>query len=339
MSQSLSSILKILLEPRSLSADEARTTFAAMMVGDVSHAEMGALLALLAVRGPSADELLGAAMVMRENVARVPTLSDPSTIVDTCGTGGAPKTFNVSTTAAIVAAACGVKVAKHGNRSRTGRGSAEVLRALGVNVDADGPTQARCLDEAGLCFCFAIHHHPATKNVMPVRMALGVPTIFNLLGPLTNPAGAKRQVLGVYEARFLEPMARALQALGSVRAIVLHSDDGLDEISLSSSTRLVHVSPEGIREERVTPEELGLPRMSLDAVRVDSLEQATEVALRVLDGSERGATRHMTLMNAAAALLVADVVSDLKDGVARAAAAIDEGRARAVLAKLVETSA
>lgn len=339
MPQSLSSTLQVLLEPRSLSADEARFAFAAMMSGDVSHAEVGAVLALLALRGPSADELFGAASVMRENVARVPTRSDPNTIVDTCGTGGAPKTFNVSTTAAIVAAACGVRVAKHGNRSRTGRGSAEVLRALGVNVDADGPTQALCLDEVGLCFCFAIHHHPATKNVMPVRTALGVPTIFNLLGPLTNPANAKRQVLGIYDARFLEPMAKALQSLGALRAIVLHSEDGLDEISIAAPSRLLHVSAHEIREERISPEDVGLPRASLDAVRVDSLEQARDLAVRILDGSERGAPRDMTLMNAAAALLVSDAVASMQEGVALAADAIDDGRARATLAKLVAKSA
>ncbi|HEX6244253.1 MAG TPA: anthranilate phosphoribosyltransferase, partial [Polyangiales bacterium] len=189
---SLTPILRILLGHRTLTAEESREAFSAMMTGDVTPGEIGALLALLANRIPTADELVGAASVMRENVARVPAQTDPEALLDTCGTGGAPKTFNVSTAAAIVAAAAGARVAKHGNRSRTGRGSADALKTLGVNIDADAVLQARCLDEVGICFCFAVHHHPATKNVVPVRQALGIPTIFNLLGPLTNPVGAKR---------------------------------------------------------------------------------------------------------------------------------------------------
>jgi len=242
---SLTPTLRTLLGHRSLTTEESRETFAAMMAGEVSQAEMGALLALLALRVPTAEELVGAARVMRENVARVPTQTDPESLVDTCGTGGAPKTFNVSTAASIVAAAAGVRVAKHGNRSSTGRGSAESLKELGINIDASREVQAHCLDHVGICFCFAIHHHPATKNVVPVRLALGVPTIFNLLGPLTNPAGAKRQVLGVYDARFLKPMARALLDLGASRAMVFHSHDGLDELSISAPTDIVHVTSEG----------------------------------------------------------------------------------------------
>jgi anthranilate phosphoribosyltransferase len=179
----LTPTLKILLSGRTLTADETTAAFEAMMTGQAHHGEMGALLALLATRTPSPDEILGAARVMRQHVDAVRCSCDPTRIVDTAGTGGAPKTFNVSTAAAIIAAAAGAPVAKHGNRSRTGRGSAEVLRQLGVNVDADRATQARCLDEANVCFCFAIHHHPATKHVMPVRQALGFPTIFNLLRP------------------------------------------------------------------------------------------------------------------------------------------------------------
>lgn len=338
MSASLTPTLQILLGHRSLTVDESREAFGTMMSGEVSQSEIGALLALLAVRVPTADELVGAASVMRENVARVPAQTDPELLVDTCGTGAAPKTFNVSTTAAIVAAAAGARVAKHGNRSRTGRGSADALRALGVNVDADRETQARCLDEVGICFCFAIHHHPATKAVVPARQALGVPTIFNLLGPLTNPVGARRQLLGVYDARFLTPMAHALRALGTSRAMVFHSDDGLDELSISAPTQVMHVSPSGVRSERVAPEDFGLSRAPLASVIARDLEHAAQLMREVVSGQDRGPARDMTLLAAAGALLVADQVSSLGEGVKRASQAIDSGKASAVLAAWVARS-
>lgn len=335
---SLSPTLKILLGHRTLTAEESREAFAAMMAGEVTQAEMGALLALLALRVPTADELTGAARVMRENVARIPTQSDPDTLVDTCGTGGAPKTFNVSTAAAIVAAGAGARVAKHGNRSRTGRGSAEVLKALGIEVDASREVQARCLDEAGICFCFAIHHHPATKNVMPVRLALGVPTIFNLLGPLTNPAGARRQLLGVYDPRFLLPMARALFELGATRAMVFHSDDGLDELSISAPTQIVHVTRAGLAQERIAPEDLGLSRAPRETVLAGDLAHAAALIRSVVEGQERGPARDMTLMAAAGALLVSDQAESLRAGVTRAAQAIDDGSAQRVLARWIALS-
>lgn len=334
----LSPILKTLLGHRTLTAEESRQAFQAMMAGEASHAEMGALLALLALRVPTAEELVGAARVMRENVARVPTSSDPETLIDTCGTGGAPKTFNVSTAAALVAAAAGARVAKHGNRSRTGRGSAEVLKLLGVNVDAGPEASARCLDKVGICFCFAIHHHPATRNVMPVRQALGVPTIFNLLGPLTNPAGARRQVLGVYDARFLWPLARALLELGTSRAMVLHADDGLDELSISAPTEIVHVTPAGLTSERVAPEDVGLVRARREAVVARDLEHAAQLIRDVLAGEERGPARDMTLLSAAAALHVAGQAESLRAGVQLAAQAIDDGRAATKLAAWAECS-
>jgi anthranilate phosphoribosyltransferase len=328
---SLSPILRILLGHRTLTAEESREAFTLMMTGEINPAESGALLALLATRVPTADELVGAASVMRENVARVPAQTDPEALLDTCGTGGAPKTFNVSTAAAIVAAAAGARVAKHGNRSRTGRGSAEALAALGVNIDADRAVQARCLDEVGICFCFAIHHHPAAKNVVPVRVALGFPTIFNLLGPLTNPVGAKRQLLGVYDARFLQPVAHALQRLGSTRAMVFHSDDGLDELSISAPTEVVHVTPDRIWHERVAPEDVGLKHAAREHVVARDLEHATQLFRDVISGKERGPARDMTLLAAAGALLVTDLAPSMAEGVAKAAATIDAGKAQAVL--------
>jgi anthranilate phosphoribosyltransferase len=331
MNPTFAPLLRTLLDRRTLSAEEMSAGFRAMMAGEVSHGEMGALLALLATRVPSADEIAGAAEVMRENVDRLTTAIAPAHIVDTCGTGGAPKTFNVSTLAGIVAASLGVHVAKHGNRSRTGRGSAEVLEGLGVRIDAPMDVQAACLEEVGICFCFAVRHHPAMRNVAPVRQALGFPTIFNLLGPLTNPAGAQRQVLGVYDARLLEPMAAALARLGVQKALVVHSDDGLDELSISSGSELVVVSGTTITRGRVVPEELGLTRAPREAVVARDLEHAVALARAVLRGTERGAPREVALLASAAALLVGDRVSTLAEGVKLAAEAIDAGNAQHTL--------
>jgi anthranilate phosphoribosyltransferase len=330
-----------LLAGRTLSAERTAAAFEAIMTGRAHHGQVGALLALLATRVPTADEILGAAQVMRRHVDRVPTSLDPQRMVDTAGTGGAPKTFNVSTAAAIIAAAAGggaVAVAKHGNRSRTGRGSAEVLSALGVNVDAGRGVQARCLEQAGICFCFAIHHHPAARHAMPVRLALGFPTIFNLLGPLTNPAGARRQLMGVYAAQFLEPIAGALAELGVVRAMVVHSDDGLDEISTAAPTTVMHVHRGAVTRERIDPRALGLAPATLDAVTATDLEHAAAMVRGVIEGTERGPARDMALLNAAATLLVGDVVETIEAGLERAADAVDAGAAATTLANLVERS-
>ncbi len=334
----LTPYLKLLLAGETLDAQRTAAAFEAIMSGHAHDGEIGALLALLATRTPTADELLGAARVMRAHVDRVESKLDPGQLVDTAGTGGAPKTFNVSTAAALVAAAAGARVAKHGNRSRTGRGSAEVLRQLGVNVDADRTTQAKCLEEAGICFCFAIHHHPAAKHAMPVRMALGFPTIFNLLGPLTNPAGARRQLMGVYEPRFLHPIAEALAALGAIRAMVVHSDDGLDELSISAPTRIVHVQNGQITEESVDPQALGLSVAPRESVVARDLDHAARIMREVIEGKDTGPARDMTLLNAAATLLVADKAPSLEQGLQLAAEAIDSGQAANTLRKLVELS-
>lgn len=330
MSQ-LGPILRLLLDHRTLSSNEMHEAFTLLMSSSVTPGEIGAFLALLATRTPAPQELVGAVRVMREHVDALVAKTPPAAIVDTCGTGGAAKTFNVSTLAGIVAAAGGARVAKHGNRSRTGRGSAELLEALGVRIDAPKEVQAACLDEVGICFCFAVRHHPATRNVVPVRQALGFPTIFNLLGPLTNPAGALRQVLGVYEPRFLEPVAAALLELGAERALVVHSDDGLDELSISAGSELVHVTPKGLTRTRVVPEELGLLRAPREAVTARDLEHAVELARDILAGREQGAPRDAVLMASAAALLVAERVESLSEGVQLAAATLDEGRAQATL--------
>lgn len=331
MNATFAPLLRALLERRSLSAEQMTSGFRSMMAGDVSHGEMGAFLALLATRVPTGDELAGAARVMREHVEPVVSGSDPEHIVDTCGTGGAPKTFNVSTLAGVVAASLGVRVAKHGNRSRTGRGSAELLEALGIRIDASREIQSACLDQVGICFCFAVRHHPATRNVAPVRQSLGFPTVFNLLGPLTNPAGARRQVLGVYDARFVEPMAVALQQLGASKALVVHSDDGLDELSISAGSELLVVTPSAITRTRVVPEELGLVRAPRESVVARDLAHAVELGQAILSGSERGAPRDAVLMTAAAALFVDDRVPTLAEGVRLAAEALDAGKAKQTL--------
>lgn len=308
------------------------------MSGSAHHAEIGALLALLATRLPTVDELVGAANAMREQVDRVPSTLPGERLLDTAGTGGAPKTFNVSTAAAIVAAAAGARVAKHGNRSRTGRGSAEVLAALGVNVDAPRAVQARCLDELGVCFCFAIHHHPAARHAMPVRKALGFPTIFNLLGPLTNPAGARRQLMGVYDRRFVRPIAEALGRLGAVRALVVHSDDGLDELSIGAPTLVADLDRGEVRQRTIDARQLGLRTVPSASLAARDLDHAAALVRGVLDGTQRGPHRDMTLLGAAGALVAAGEASDFAEGVAKAAAAIDEGRALRVLAGMIELS-
>lgn len=334
-----------LVTGRPLSASQAEALFECLLTGGLDDAQIGALLALIQARGPVADELIGAATAMRRHVTRVPI--DPGAgqvLIDTCGTGGAPKVFNVSTVAAIVAVAAAgapdqpaVLVAKHGNRSRTGRGSAEVLERLGVNVHASPEVQAECLRRAGVCFCFAIHHHPAMRYAAGPRKSLGFRTIFNLLGPLTNPAGARRQLIGVYDYALAEPMARCLSALGAHRAIVAHGMDGLDELTTCAESALIHVDQGSIRREHVRPSDLGITHSTHDRLAVGSLDQAAHVAESILRG-EAGPHTDITLLNAAAALLVAGVASSLAHGMEKARAGIDSGRAWLVLARLREVS-
>ena len=308
------------------------------MTGQSDHAEVGALLALMATRLPTVEELVGAARVMRDKVDRLELGISADQLLDTAGTGGAPKTFNVSTAAAIVAAASGAKVAKHGNRSRTGRGSAEVLDALGVNVDAGRKIQKSCMEAANVCFCFAIHHHPAAKHAMPVRKALGFPTLFNLLGPLTNPAGAGRQVMGVYRPEFVRPVAEALSRLDSVRALVMHSDEGLDEFSLGAPSMVAQVDSGKVTEYRVDPVEMGLRSTPYQQLQARDLDHAVELVKTVLSGENRGPERDIVLLNAAAAIYAADGADSLESALEVAAQSIDFGTAMQTLDNLVEAS-
>ena len=334
----LTPLLLRLLGGNTLTAAEVGAAFESMMTGQVHHGEMGAFLALLATRTPSPDEILGAARVMRAKVDRIEASIDIDLLVDTAGTGGAPKTFNVSTASSIIAASGGVPSAKHGNRSRTGRGSAEVLQAIGVNIDAGRQVQTRCLERANICFCFAPHHHPATRHVMPVRKALGFPTIFNLLGPLTNPAGARRQVMGVYELRFLTPIAEALRSLGALHAMVVHSADGLDEFSISAPTHIAHVRDGRISEYTVDPVELGMRTVERSQVTARNLEDAVRLVRGVIDGTERGSARDMTLLATAATFIVAERVESMSEGVKLGGELIDSGQASTTLAALIRES-
>ncbi|MBG83462.1 MAG: anthranilate phosphoribosyltransferase [Phycisphaerae bacterium] len=334
----LTPFLTSLLAGESLSEENTSSAFEAIMTGEAHHAEMGALLALLATRLPTTDELTGAARVMRDKVDSLETGFESSELLDTAGTGGAPKTFNVSTAAAIVAASSGARVAKHGNRSRTGRGSAEVLEALGVNVGAPRAVQKRCLQEINVCFCFAIHHHPAAKHAMPVRKALGFPTLFNLLGPLTNPASAGRQVMGVYDAAFIPVVAQTLARLGSIRAIVMHSEDGLDEFSLGAPSVVAQVDEGSITEYRIDPVELGLQSSPYEALQARDLDHAVELVRNTLSGEERGPARDIVLLNAAAAIHASGLSDSIESGLPIAAQSIDFGDAGRTLEKLIELS-
>lgn len=322
------------------SLSEARTheAFSIIMRGKAGEAPIASLLTILARRGPTVDEVVGAARVMREHVTPVPVPADlRDSLIDTCGTGGAPKTFNVSTAAALVAAGAGARVAKHGNRSRTGRGSAEVLERLGVNVNAPPQTQARCLEDAGLCFSFAIHHHPAIRHAMPARRALGFPTIFNLLGPLTNPAGARRQLIGVYAPHLTDLLAAALRRLGSERAMVVHGDGGLDELSLTGANRISECRNGAVVCRVEDPSTCGVKGDATDVAIATDLNDAAGIIKRLLDG-EPGPAREMAVLNAAAALVVADLAVDMAEGASRAREAIDTGAARRSLERLIETS-
>lgn len=333
-------LLPILLQGRTLSDAEAESVFDRLLEGGYDEPQTAAMLALIEQRGVTEDELLGAARAMRRKVEPVPTPSDAVPVIDTCGTGGTPKTFNVSTGAALVAAAAApgrLRVAKHGNRSRTGRGSAEVLQLLGVNIDAPVPVQARCLHEAGVCFCFAIRHHPATRHAAGVRRSLPFRTLFNLLGPLTNPAGATRQVMGIYDPDRVEMVARVLHRLGAERAMVFHSEDGLDELSLSAPTRIWHVEPEGARHERFTPPDAGLAVCKIEELRVETLEDAAQTIKTILAG-EPGPRSDFVVLSAAAALRVAGLAEDWPASIAMAREAIDSGAATKTLETLARIS-
>jgi anthranilate phosphoribosyltransferase len=287
------------------------------------------------MKGATSDEITGAAMVMREKVTRID--AGDLTVVDTCGTGGSGhKLFNISTTAGLVAAGAGVRIAKHGNRGMTSSsGSSDVLEALGVNVNAGVPVVEECIREAGFGFMFAPLLHGAMKYAVPVRKQIGIRTVFNVLGPLTNPAGARRQVMGVFDVGLVTLLAEVLRKLGAEHALVVHGSDGLDEITLAVSTKVAEVRPDGVKTYEIMPEDMGLAVRSLKSLYAESPQQSAEMVRRVLKG-EAGPHRDIVLANAAAAIYVADEARNLMIGVEKAAESIDSGRAAHALARVIE---
>jgi anthranilate phosphoribosyltransferase len=320
-----------------LTSDHAAAVLAEIMEGRTSEVQTAAFLIALRAKGETVPELVGLARTMRALASHVETGRDD--LVDTAGTGGGPCTFNVSTTAALVAAGAGCAVAKHGNRSATSRcGSADLLEALGVKIDLGPEAVARCIEEVGFGFMFAPRHHRAMAHVVPVRGELGVRTIFNFLGPLTNPAGAQRQLLGVSDRHYQETIAEALVGLGSVRAMVVAAEDGVDELSISARTRVIEVAGGSTSEWFVAPGDFGLAEAELEEVAGGAPEENAAASRAVLAGGD-GPRRDLVLLNAGAAIYVGGRAASLAEGIEKAAAAIDSGAAREVLDRLVATTA
>ncbi len=316
-----------------LSAAEAARVLAEIMEGNASEAQAAGFLIALRTKGETVHEIAGLASTMRSLALRVDAGDD---LVDTAGTGGGRPTFNVSTTAALIAAAAGCRVAKHGNRSATSQcGSADVLEALGANIELEPAAVAGCIEELGFGFMFAPRHHSAMRHVVPVRKALGVRTIFNFLGPLTNPAGAQRQVIGVSDPGKLETMAAALGELGTDRALVVSSADGLDEFSVSGATEVVELNEGHLASYEVTPEQVGLDPAPDGALGAGTPDENARVLRAVLAG-ETGPTRSLAALNAGAAIYVAGRAESIRGGVRRAEEAIDSGAAAALLERWVE---
>lgn len=329
--------LKQVTSGKSLSLDETHHVMSEIMSGNVSPVHIAGLLVALSMKGETAEEIAGAAMAMRHHATRV--VCKRADLIDTCGTGGdGLHTFNVSTVSAFVAAGAGVAVAKHGNRAMSGHyGSADLLEGLGVRIDVPPEKVAECIDTIGIGFLFAMQLHPAMKHAGPVRRELGVRTAFNVLGPLTNPAGARRQLVGVYDPSRVTFLARVLDLLGCERAMVVHGDCGLDEVSISAPTMISELVDGRIHEYAVTPEDLGLHRAGIETIQVDDPEQSLRMANEVLDG-RHGAPRDIVLMNAAAAILIAGAAENLADGVEQARRAIDSGAARDKVDALVRAT-
>ncbi len=326
-----------LLEQQDLGENEAEEVMEQIMTGQATPAQIAALLVALRIRGETVEEVTGFARAMRRNAIHIHPHSP--LVMDTCGTGGDGQgTFNISTAAAFLVAGAGLTVAKHGNRSVSSRcGSADVLSALGVRLDLTPQETEECIDEVGIGFLYALSLHPAMKHASGVRREMGIRTVFNLLGPLTNPAGAQAQVLGVYDGSLTEFVAHVLAALGCRSAFVVHSADGLDELSTTGPNRVTRLKDGQIGTFTLDPQELGLPRARLDDLRGGDAAENAAIIRRVLSG-EKGPARDVVLLNAAAALVAGGVASELREGIALAAESIDSGRAMAKLEALVNFS-
>lgn len=340
--------VRSLVDRTDLSRMEAAGAMEAIMSGAATNAQIAAFLTALRMKGETVEELIGFAQVMRQKAVKVRTRgadmvgqtgTDREMLIDTCGTGGdASGTFNVSTATAFVVAGAGLRVAKHGNRSVSSLcGSADVVETLGIHVELPPAKVAQCVDEVGIGFLYAPLLHTAMKHVMAARREMGIRTVFNMLGPLTNPAGANAQVIGVYAASLTEPLARVLAELGTLRAFVVHGADGLDEISNTGESHLAEVHEGVVRTSRVAPEDFGLARAKIGDLQGGDRQENAQIIRRVLAG-DAGPRRDIVLMNAAAALVVGGVAGDLKAGVALAAQSIDSGAAAAKLEALIARS-
>jgi len=334
----LKEILPRVIEGNDLSREDAAAAMDAIMSGEATPAQIGAFLAAMRLKGETTDEIAGCAEVMRRHATKINVTGD---VIDTCGTGGdASGTFNISTAAALVAAGAGAKVAKHGNRSVSSKsGSADVLKALGVKIDCPVPVVERCIEEAGIGFLFAPMLHAAMKHAIGPRREIGVRTVFNILGPLTNPAGAKRQIMGVFDRHLTEKLAEVLATLGAERALVVASEDGLDELSTTAPNSIAWVADGAVTTDTLDAEKLGFPRASIDDLKVDGPEASADVIRDVLAGG-RGPHRDIVVLNAAGALMLtkAGATDDWALAIKSAEASIDEGRAKAALEKLVAVS-
>jgi len=325
-----------LVSGRSLAADEAAQVMEEIMQGEATPAQFGAFVTALRLKGETVDEIVGLARTMRARA--IPVVVD-GLVVDTCGTGGdGSHTFNISTTAAFVAAGAGLKVAKHGNRAMSSQcGSADVLEALGVKIDLNAEQVQRCLQEVGIGFMFAPAFHPAMKYAAAPRREIGIRTVFNILGPLTNPAEAKAQVLGVAEVSLVEKLAMALQHLGCRHALVVHGEDGLDEITVSGKTRVCELKSNRIENYTISPEDVGLSAAGSDSLKGGSAKENAELLRNILAGAS-GPQRDAVLMNTAAVILAGDKVETLRQGVELAQKTIDSGAALNKLEQLIELS-
>ena len=325
-----------LVAGQSLSIDEAAQTMDEIMDGEATPAQFGAFVTALRLKGETPEEIAGMARVMREKSLHVQV---EGSLVDTAGTGAdASNSFNISTTAGFVVAGAGVMVAKHGNRAMSGScGSADVLEGLGMKIELSPDGVRRCLEEVGFGFMFAQTYHPSMRFAAGPRREIGIRTVFNILGPLTNPAGAKNHLVGVADPTVGDQMAQVLGRLGSTHALVVHGQDGLDEVTLGDSTQVWEMRDGAVSAYTISPEELGFARAPREALRAGSVEEAAHILRQVL-GGRPGPTRDVTLANAAAALLAADRVTTLKEGVALAAESIDSGEAQRVLDRVLELS-
>ncbi len=341
--------VRALVDRRDLSRLEAAAAMEAIMSGAATNAQIAAFLTALRMKGETVEELIGFAQVMRQKAVKVrardaedlvgQTGTDREMLIDTCGTGGdASGTFNVSTATAFVVAGAGLRVAKHGNRSVSSLcGSADVVETLGISIELSPAKVARCVDEVGIGFLYAPLLHTAMKHVMAARREMGVRTVFNMLGPLTNPAGANAQVIGVYAATLTEPLARVLAELGTIRAFVVHGADGLDEISNTGESHIAEVHEGVVRSSRVRPEDFGMPRAAIADLQGGDRQENADIIRRIL-GGEMGPRRDIVLMNAAAALVAGGKARDLKEGVALGAQSIDSRAAARKLEALVAFS-